>query len=160
MTQDKCKSFFCKIIMMDESSVFMYCICRRWKSSQTVARKKGKHQVPNQGHLKENWTDCPCNFLIAWTKFASSPLLMKIASSEPCWNSCKLCTKKRPDLVPREWMYHWANALVHTAEKVQRFMTKKNFQLLPHPPYSPDMARQTVSSSSHWRWSWQAWPWP
>jgi histone-lysine N-methyltransferase SETMAR len=41
---------------------------------------------------------------------------------------------KRPDLEPGEWMFHWDIAPVHTAEKVQQI------QVIPHPPYSPDLA--------------------
>jgi histone-lysine N-methyltransferase SETMAR len=37
-------------------------------------------------------------------------------------------------------MFHWDNAQVHTAEKVQRFLAKKQIQVIPHPPYSPDLA--------------------
>ncbi len=40
---------------------------------------------------------------------------------------------KRPDLEPGEWMFHWDNALVHTAEKVQRFLAKKKIQMILHP---------------------------
>jgi histone-lysine N-methyltransferase SETMAR len=47
---------------------------------------------------------------------------------------------KRPDLQPGEWMFHWDNAPVHTAQKVQQFLAKKNIQVIPHPPYSPDLA--------------------
>jgi hypothetical protein len=34
---------------------------------------------------------------------------------------------KRPDLDPREWMFHWDNAPVHTVEKVQQFFAKIRF---------------------------------
>jgi hypothetical protein len=47
---------------------------------------------------------------------------------------------KRPDLEPGEWMFHWDNAPVHTAEKVQRFWAKKKVQVISHPSYSPDLA--------------------
>jgi histone-lysine N-methyltransferase SETMAR len=47
---------------------------------------------------------------------------------------------KRPDLEPGEIMFHWDNAPMHTAEKVQRFLAKKSIQVIPHPPYSPDLA--------------------
>jgi hypothetical protein len=31
-------------------------------------------------------------------------------------------------------MFHWDNTLVHTTEKVQRFLAKKQIQEIPHPP--------------------------
>jgi histone-lysine N-methyltransferase SETMAR len=37
-------------------------------------------------------------------------------------------------------MFHWDNAPVHTAKKVQRFLAKKKIQVIPHPSYSPDLA--------------------
>ncbi len=52
----------------------------------------------------------------------------------------KALKAKRPDLVPGEWFLHWDNASVHSAQKVQAFLAKKSIQLLPHPPYSPDLA--------------------
>jgi histone-lysine N-methyltransferase SETMAR len=38
-------------------------------------------------------------------------------------------------------MFHWDNAPVHTAEKVPRFLAKKQIQVILHPPYSPDLAQ-------------------
>jgi histone-lysine N-methyltransferase SETMAR len=55
-------------------------------------------------------------------------------------NFLKALCLKRPDLEHGEWMFHWDNAPVHTAEKVQRFLAKKQIQVIPHPPYSPDLA--------------------
>lgn len=37
-------------------------------------------------------------------------------------------------------MFYWINALVHTAQKVQWFLTKKNNNQLLPPPYCPDLA--------------------
>jgi hypothetical protein len=44
-------------------------------------------------------------------------------------------------LVPGEWLLHWDNAQVHTAQKVQQFLAKKQIQFLSHPPpISPNLA--------------------
>jgi hypothetical protein len=51
---------------------------------------------------------------------------------------------KRPDLEPREWMFHWDNAPVHTAEKVPRFLAKNQIQVIPCPLTWP---KQTTFSS-------------
>jgi histone-lysine N-methyltransferase SETMAR len=52
----------------------------------------------------------------------------------------KALKAKRPELVPGEWLLHWDNAPVHTAQKVMAFLAEKSIQTLPHPPYSPDLA--------------------
>jgi histone-lysine N-methyltransferase SETMAR len=52
----------------------------------------------------------------------------------------KALRQKRPDHRPSDWMFHWDNAPVHTAQKVQQFLAKKKIQVIPHPPYLPDLA--------------------
>jgi histone-lysine N-methyltransferase SETMAR len=47
---------------------------------------------------------------------------------------------KKPELVPGEWFLHRNNVPAHTAQKVQVFLAKKSIQVIPHPPYSPDLA--------------------
>jgi histone-lysine N-methyltransferase SETMAR len=47
----------------------------------------------------------------------------------------KALRKKRPDLVAGQWFLHWDNA-----EMGQTFLAKNSIQLIPHPPYSPDLA--------------------
>jgi histone-lysine N-methyltransferase SETMAR len=48
--------------------------------------------------------------------------------------------KKRPEMVKQEWFFHWDNAPVHTAASVKKWFADHSIQLLPHPPYSPDLA--------------------
>jgi histone-lysine N-methyltransferase SETMAR len=47
--------------------------------------------------------------------------------------------KKRPEMVSREWFFHWDNAPVHTAAVVKMWLAANNIQLLQHLPYSPDL---------------------
>lgn len=47
----------------------------------------------------------------------------------------------RPRLVNRDGViYHHDNARIHTAETVKKTLRELNYQLMPHPPYSPDIA--------------------
>jgi hypothetical protein len=46
----------------------------------------------------------------------------------------KALHQKRPDLRPGDWMFHWDNAPVHTAQKVQQFLAKKKILVIPPPP--------------------------
>jgi hypothetical protein len=40
----------------------------------------------------------------------------------------------------QDWLLHHYNAPAHTALSVQRFLAAKNTAVVPHPPYSPDLA--------------------
>jgi hypothetical protein len=37
----------------------------------------------------------------------------------------KAVCQKRPDLVPRGWLFRWDKVPVHTVEEVQRILTKR-----------------------------------
>ena len=52
----------------------------------------------------------------------------------------KKMRQKRPELLDGEWFFHWDNAPVHTAAAVQNWLAARDVQVLPHPPYSPDLA--------------------
>ena len=39
-----------------------------------------------------------------------------------------------------DWVLHHNNAPAHTALSIREFRAKKNILVLPHPPYSPDLA--------------------
>ena len=39
-----------------------------------------------------------------------------------------------------DWVLQHNNALAHTALSIREFLVKKNIPVLPHPPYSPDLA--------------------
>jgi histone-lysine N-methyltransferase SETMAR len=48
--------------------------------------------------------------------------------------------RKRPQKWKIDWALHHDNALSHTAMAVQQFLVKNNIPIVPHPPYSPDLA--------------------
>ena len=39
-----------------------------------------------------------------------------------------------------DWVLQHDNAPAHTALSIREFLAKKNIPVLPHPPYSPDLA--------------------
>jgi hypothetical protein len=39
-----------------------------------------------------------------------------------------------------DWVPHHDNAPAHTALSIREFLVEKNIPVLPHPPYSPDLA--------------------
>jgi len=53
---------------------------------------------------------------------------------------------------PQKWqnqnlIIHHDNAPAHRSFKVSQFLTNNNMTVIPHPPYSPDLAPVTFSSS-------------
>ena len=38
------------------------------------------------------------------------------------------------------WRLHWDNAPVHTFRVVKAFLEEKVIEVVPHPPYFPDLA--------------------
>ena len=49
--------------------------------------------------------------------------------------------KKRPQMCSSgDWFLHHDNAPAHTALSVQQFLVKNKMTVIPHPPYSPDLA--------------------
>jgi histone-lysine N-methyltransferase SETMAR len=52
----------------------------------------------------------------------------------------KVLKEKRPTMTAGTWWFHWDNALVHTASMVTNWMAARQFQIIDHPPYSPDLA--------------------
>jgi len=51
----------------------------------------------------------------------------------------KRVQRVRPDIAD-DWVLHHDNAPAHTALSIREFLAKKNIPVLPHPPYSPDLA--------------------
>jgi transposase len=49
--------------------------------------------------------------------------------------------RKRPELWRNHnWLLHHDNASAHTSLKTPEFATDNNLTIVPHPPYSPDLA--------------------
>jgi transposase len=48
--------------------------------------------------------------------------------------------RKRPQKWKNDWALHHDNAPSHTTMAVQLFLAKNNILIVPHPPYSPDLA--------------------
>jgi len=49
--------------------------------------------------------------------------------------------EKRPEMWSSgDWFLHHDNATAHTALSEQQFLAKNNMTVIPHPPYSPDLA--------------------
>jgi len=54
---------------------------------------------------------------------------------------CDSVQKKRPEIWSSSDLFlHHDKAPAHTALSVQQFLGKNNMMVIPHPPYSPDLA--------------------
>jgi len=51
----------------------------------------------------------------------------------------KWAQRVRTDIAD-DWVLHHDNAPAQTAVQIREFLAKKNIPVLPHPPYSPDLA--------------------
>ncbi len=52
----------------------------------------------------------------------------------------KVFRQKRAEMVAGDWWFHWDNAPLHTAAMVKDWMAARQFKVIEHPPYSPDLA--------------------
>ena len=50
------------------------------------------------------------------------------------------CMEKTDIWNSSDWFLHHDNAPAHTALSVQQFLAKNNMTVIPHPPYSPNLA--------------------
>lgn len=127
------------------------------------ARKSGFYMTTGDGQLS-GWTEkmlqsqsCAkkrswslfCGLLLVWSTIAfwipGKPLHLRsmLSKSMRCTKNCNACSQ------------HWStergpilhNALPHVAQPVLQKLNKSDCDILPHPPYSPDLSPATTSSS-------------
>ena len=56
-------------------------------------------------------------------------------------NFLKAIKKKHVGMMASgNWMLHWDHAPVHKARVATEYLAKRGVKMLPHPPYSPDLA--------------------
>lgn len=48
--------------------------------------------------------------------------------------------RKRPGMAKKKVLFHMDNAPAHSSATVQQKLTELKFEIVPHPPYSPDLA--------------------
>ncbi len=59
---------------------------------------------------------------------------------EALGNFLKVFRQKRPEMAAGDWWFHWDNTPVHTAAMVKDWMAARQFKVVEHLPYSPDLA--------------------
>ncbi|KAM8702325.1 hypothetical protein ACLKA7_004989 [Drosophila subpalustris] len=74
--------------------------------------------------------------------------------------------KKRPHMAKKKVLFHQDNAPCHKSMKTMAKLNELGFELLPHPPYSPDLApsdywlfadlKKMLRVKNHWKPSYQS----
>jgi hypothetical protein len=137
LIQYKGKSFLGKIITMDESAVSMNTpttkmLSKQWLKKGTPGPMKAKVAASGTKQMVLAFFDNKgviyMNYVPRGTTVNGNYIIKALKSV------LKALRLKRPDLEPGEWMFHWDNAPVHTSEKVQRFLAKKQIQVIPNLP--------------------------
>ena len=52
----------------------------------------------------------------------------------------KKLKEESPEMMASELFFHWDNAPLHPVAVVHDWLATRDVQVLPHPPYSPDLA--------------------
>lgn len=135
--------FFRRFITCDETWVHYYTPetkvqSKEWVGAEERAPKKPK-TVPSAGKVMASvfWDENGILFVdylekgktITGAYYAS--LLERLK---------KEVTAKRPGLAKKKILFHHDNAPAHTSMVVMAKMHELHFDLVPHPPYSPDLA--------------------
>ena len=64
--------------------------------------------------------------------------------------------RKRPQKWRNQYLIiHRDNVPAHRSFKLSQFLAKNNMTVIPHTPYSPDLAPVTFSSSPRWSFEWR-----
>ncbi|GFU41928.1 histone-lysine N-methyltransferase SETMAR [Trichonephila clavipes] len=151
--------FYYRLITVDETWIHHYTPetkiqCKQWTAKGEPAPKKAKtvysagkvmetvfwdrHGVILIDYLQKGKTIT--GFLLRITNHYYASLLDKLKAE---------LAKKRPHLQKKKIMYHQDNAPSHTSAVAMTKIHELRFELLDHPPYSPDLAPSNFFLSSH-----------
>ena len=137
------QAFLDKIITMDESAVSYHTPetkeqSKQWLKKGTPGPIKARSHATRTKQMVLAFFD---NKGLIYTNIVPRGQTVNtdyvITALQLFWRRLRL---KRPDLFKNGFIFHWDNAPVHTAGKVKTFLEKKNIEMLPHPPYIPDLA--------------------
>lgn len=149
LSMDFCKlatrkaDFLQSIVTMDESAVSFHtpetkAQSKQWLPKGTPGPLKARTQASRRKQMVISFFDCRGmvyqNYVSPGTK-VNADYIVDIMGK-----FLRVLRRKRPDLIERGWFLHWDNAPVHTAKATMDFLDGKGVKVLPHAPYSPDLA--------------------
>jgi hypothetical protein len=86
-----------------------------------------------------------CSFFLTWRGLFTINLFLTLWSNLTLtvtfWDAWEKVWQKRPELWHNHnWLLHHNNAPAHTSLTTTKFVTNNNMVIVPHPPYSPNLA--------------------
>ena len=138
------KEFLSKIITGDESWVYSYDVKTKVQSSQwtskTFLRPKKARQVRSK--IKVLLTVFfDASGVVHHEYLPEGSIVNQTYYNEVLKRLRDAIRRKRPELRRSgDWFFHHDNAPVHSALRAREFLAKHSITVLPHPPYSPDLA--------------------
>jgi histone-lysine N-methyltransferase SETMAR len=136
-------SFLGKVVTADESWVFVYdpetnIYSSKWHPSLSPRPKKSRATKSNIKEMLVAFFDDDREFVPTGTGVTAAfyvDVLMRLRES---------VRRKTHQKWKNDWTLHHDNAPSHMAMAVGQFLAKNNIPIVPHPPYSPDVAPRNL----------------
>lgn len=137
------QEFFRRVVTVDETWIHYYTPetkrqSKQWIFSNESAPKKAK-TVPSAGKVMATiFWDSKGIILIDFLqkgKTITGPYYSELLDQFD-----KKIKETRPHLAKKKVLFHHDNAPAHSSKIVTAKLTQLRYELLPHPPYSPDLA--------------------
>lgn len=138
------ENFLSRIITGDESWVYGYDIETKVQSSQWVSQTSPRPKKARQ--VRSNVKVMLTVFFYAkgvvhYEYLPEGSTVNQITYIEVLKRLRDAVRRKRPELWRSDnWFFHHDNAPAHSALRTCEFLAKHSITVLPHPPYSPDLA--------------------
>jgi len=135
-------NFLDKVITGDESWVFDYDPKTKWQSSEwhTKSSPCPKKACMSRSKVKTMIIVFFNSRGIVHKEFVPPGLTVNHAFYRDVLERLRKQVQRVRTDIADDWVLHHDNALAHTALSIQEFLVEKNIPVLPHPPYSPDLA--------------------
>jgi hypothetical protein len=138
------QNFLSRVITGDETWVYCYDPETKqqpsqWKSSSSPRPKKARQVRSNIKSMLVIFFDC--EGIVHQEFVPPGQTVNQHYYLEVLKRLREQVRRKRPERWRnQDWLLHHENAPAHSALSVQRFLAAENMTVVPHPPYSPDLA--------------------
>jgi len=137
------KEFLRRFVIVDETRIHWYTPetkeqSKQWTSPGEPAPKKTK-TVPSAGKVMATvfWDS---QGVIYMDYLEKGKMVTGLYYAELLDRFAAELQKIRPHLAKKKVLFHHDNAPAHTSALAQGKLVELGYELLPHPPYSPDLA--------------------
>ena len=138
------ENFLKNIITGDQTWVYGYYVETRMQSSQWMGERSPR---PKKGQMSQSkikvllvvffdWKDIVHHEFVPHDQMVNKQLYQEVLV-----RLRDTVHRKRPEMWENEtWMLHHKNALAHASLLIRSYLAKQKTSIVPHPPYSPDLA--------------------